>query len=322
MAGGKDRIEEAGNGNARQGSDLSIPAPLKPLRRKALQRINQTESRHALRVPFQKPVPPERRGRRRAELHDYAARGDDNQAAHGGFGGAQQDEQSPADIARHQPSRPGQSRPRRTAPQNGDKPLAVAFDDVGPVHGVLPVHKIWRDYVAGLGVGDRISGKNDKVLKRIANLCALSANEFRRQCAQLLRAGDQRCNFGAGNWPHSHRNSVRCAAWLHRFRKRKRLPQQCGRSCRGQNCGDRAANCPRRCWKVASAAVQSNWAHCRRNSEGERTPSSPRPVSGLVIEFGKSRACGPADGTNLWRVWLATRPVTAFCPGWRMGRSF
>ena len=38
---------------------------------------------------------------------------------------------------------------------------------------------------------------------------------------------------------------------------------------------------------------------------------------------GKSRACSPA----VWvltcsGVWLATRPVTAFCPGWRMGRSF
>ena len=46
-----------------------------------------------------------------------------------------------------------------------------------------------------------------------------------------------------------------------------------------------------------------------------------RPVSGLIIE-GKSRACSPADGTNLYWVWLATRPVTAFCPGRRMGLFF
>ena len=48
----------------------------------------------------------------------------------------------------------------------------------------------------------------------------------------------------------------------------------------------------------------------------DRQPSSlPRPVSGLTIEFqGTSRAHGPALRVlTCMEVWLATRPVTAFC---------
>ena len=86
--GGEDRIEEAGNRDARQDLSASVLPHSNPSGAKRFSGINQAEGGDALRVPLQDAAPPEKRAmRRRTQLHDNPARGDyDEPPPHGGFG--------------------------------------------------------------------------------------------------------------------------------------------------------------------------------------------------------------------------------------------
>jgi hypothetical protein len=110
-----------------------FPRPLKVIRRKALQRINQAEGGNTRRVSFQGDTL--RKGAGLAQLNDDAARGDDDEAAHSGLGGAQECQQLAAHMAR-------QARRHASAEASHDeqlcdeshKLLRVALDHHCPVH--------------------------------------------------------------------------------------------------------------------------------------------------------------------------------------------
>ena len=120
-------------------------------------------------------------------------------------------------------------------------------------------------------------------------------------------------NFGAGNWPHSHRNSVTCAPGFTLSRRAMRFPQS-----NGPGAAEGRIAVTVRPIACASAGRRAPPLKAiGRTVSGIRQgqpPSSPRPVSGPVIE-GKSRACGPADGTNLCWVWARHTPCHGFLPG-------